>query len=365
VNSSPSGLVRMSPAPDPSRHDDPSVNRVYDFGIASSAGASIGGPSSSGLLAIKSAKIWPRIDDLFDGLVRDYYHQICLEVSPESSRGMTALTTSLAAQRVLKKRSGFSVDLDKNLFKLASFPLRLCASFSIWGDRNFITASTFSGQALIPLMLTMWPRNAPSFVIIHLQRCSAMDLGTPVISVGFQENISKLSLSKLQSSILPFSDRLPPIVTICFGYSGWIATLIPSAAVGYWGGGPLGASATILHSAGIMVLLRPIIPLYGDEDLTTMKFIRALIECFPSPKDTISDICPKGQDISPLNPIRGVVAGTVLFFTSRCNLLKQCSYNTSEADPPSIYMRWMRCFSTSASITIGFSCPLSPLRGGK
>ncbi|GKA83562.1 hypothetical protein Tco_0805157 [Tanacetum coccineum] len=202
------------------------------------------------------------------------------------------------------------------------------------------------------------------------KRCSAMDLGTPVISAGFQANMSKFSLSKLQSSILPFFDRLPPIVTVYSGYSRWIATLIPSAAVGYWGGGPLGASATILHSADGTTLIfwnpgRPIIPLYGDEDLTTMKFIRALIECFPSPKDTISDICPKGQDISPLNPIRGVVAGTVLFFTSRCNLLKQCSYNTSEADPPSIYMRWMRCFSTSASITIGFSCPLSPLRGGK
>ncbi|GKD39286.1 hypothetical protein Tco_1259493 [Tanacetum coccineum] len=57
VNSSPSGLVRMSPAPYPSRHDDPSVNRFHSSGIAFSAGASIGGPSSSGLSAIKSAKI--------------------------------------------------------------------------------------------------------------------------------------------------------------------------------------------------------------------------------------------------------------------------------------------------------------------
>ncbi|GJR94718.1 hypothetical protein Tco_0266892 [Tanacetum coccineum] len=49
--------TRMSLAPDPSRHDDPSVNRVHGFGVTSSAGASIGGPSSSGLSAIKIAII--------------------------------------------------------------------------------------------------------------------------------------------------------------------------------------------------------------------------------------------------------------------------------------------------------------------
>nr|GEW35193.1 putative reverse transcriptase, RNA-dependent DNA polymerase [Tanacetum cinerariifolium] len=51
--------------------------------------------------------------------------------------------------------------------------------------------------------------------------------------------------------------------------------------------------------------------LYGDGDLTFMKFIRALSECSSSPKVTISDICPNGQDISPLNPRRGVVAGII------------------------------------------------------
>nr|GEU95865.1 hypothetical protein [Tanacetum cinerariifolium] len=35
-------------------------------------------------------------------------------------------------------------------------------------------------------------------------------------------------------------------------------------------------------------------PLYGDGDLTFMKFIRALSECSSSPKVTISDICPNG-----------------------------------------------------------------------
>ncbi|GKC83089.1 hypothetical protein Tco_1138806 [Tanacetum coccineum] len=130
------------------------------------------------------------------------------------------------------------------------------------------------------------------------KRCSAMDLGTPVISAGFQENISKLSLSRLQSSILPFSDKLSPIVTVCFGYSGWIATLIPSAATGSLGGRAFCVSTTILHSAGIMVLLRIVTIPPSIENFS----IPVLVECSPSPIVTVSDICPNGQDISPLNP---------------------------------------------------------------
>ncbi|GKC18726.1 hypothetical protein Tco_1020876, partial [Tanacetum coccineum] len=140
------------------------------------------------------------------------------------------------------------------------------------------------------------------------KRCSAIDLGTPVMYAGFQANMSKLSLSRLQSSIHPFSDRLSPIVTVYSRYSGWISTLIPSVAIGSWGGGLFGASATILHSVGIMVLL------------------------------WIVTIPPSSGNLS---------------------------IPTSEADPPSTYMRWIRCPSISVSITIGFSCPPLPSRGEK
>ncbi|GKA82726.1 reverse transcriptase domain-containing protein [Tanacetum coccineum] len=71
------------------------------------------------------------------------------------------------------------------------------------------------------------------------------------------------------------------------------------------------------------------------------------------------------EDISPLNPRSRVVAGIIRLLTSGRSLLKQCSYNTFEEDSPSTYMRWMRCPSTSASITIGFSCPSLFARGGK
>ncbi|GKF98073.1 hypothetical protein Tco_0296856, partial [Tanacetum coccineum] len=91
------------------------------------------------------------------------------------------------------------------------------------------------------------------------------------------------------SSILPFLDKLSPIVTVCSAYSGWIATLIPSVVVGSLGGRTFCVSTAILHSAGITVLLQIVtIP------LSTGNFsIPVLVECSPYPKVTISDICPQ------------------------------------------------------------------------
>ncbi|GJW69497.1 hypothetical protein Tco_0126414 [Tanacetum coccineum] len=199
------------------------------------------------------------------------------------------------------------------------------------------------------------------------RQCSTMDIGMPVMSAGFQANTSKLYLSRLQSSILPFSDKLPPIVIVCSGYSGWIATFIPYAVAGFLGGGSFVAPVTRLQPADIVVLLprRTMIPLYGDGDLTTMKFIVVLVECSPSSRDAANDICPNSYDISSLNPRSGVLVGVILLFISGRSLLKQCSNNISEADPPSTYMRWMKWPSTSASITIGFSLLSLLARYGK
>ncbi|GJY46892.1 hypothetical protein Tco_0435955 [Tanacetum coccineum] len=167
----------MNPAPDPSKHDDPSVNRIHGFGVTSLACASVDGPSSYGLSAVKSAKTWPRIDVLglicligwsvttTTGYAWKYHLNLlvaCTSAKTSFSIELTALNASLVAQRVLKKGSDLSADLDKNLFKLANFSLRLCASFSFRGDCSFVTASAFSRHTLIPFMLTTCPRNTPS-----------------------------------------------------------------------------------------------------------------------------------------------------------------------------------------------------------
>nr|GEX26223.1 hypothetical protein [Tanacetum cinerariifolium] len=80
----------------------------------------------------------------------------------------------------------------------------------------------------------------------------------------------------------------------------------------------VGGIAWILLTPGL-----PIIPLYGDGDLTIMKFIHANDECSSSPIFTSSDICPSGHIISSLNPTRGVVAGIIWLLTSGQNLLKK------------------------------------------
>ncbi|GJV78581.1 reverse transcriptase domain-containing protein [Tanacetum coccineum] len=149
---------------------------------------------------------------------------------------------------------------------------------------------------------------------------------------------------------------------------------------------------TIAHSSGIILLLRNvtippstgnfnipcavdgtariflipgmlIIPLCGDGDLMTIKFIHAEVECSSSPILTNSVICPNGQMVSPLNPMSGVVAGTIWFFIYGWSLMKQCSYKTSEDAPPSIYIRCTKCPPISASMIIGPFVPSSSPRG--
>ncbi|GKD38190.1 hypothetical protein Tco_1258397 [Tanacetum coccineum] len=64
VNSTPSGFVSISPAPEPSTHDDSSMNNIHGSGSysLSSIGASSG--SSSGRSTMKTARICPLTDVL-------------------------------------------------------------------------------------------------------------------------------------------------------------------------------------------------------------------------------------------------------------------------------------------------------------
>ncbi|GJR45817.1 hypothetical protein Tco_1313920 [Tanacetum coccineum] len=110
----------------------------------------------------------------------------------------------------------------------------------------------------------------------------------------------------------------------------------------------------------------PIIPLYRDGDLTTTKFIKAEVESSSSPILTNSCICPIGHIISPLNPIKqGWASYAKIVLISGRSRMKQCSYNISEAEPPSTYMRCMQWPHISASMIIGPSVPSSSPRGGK
>ena len=59
----------------------------------------------------------------------------------------------------LKNDMHLSVALKTNLFKGATFPIKLCTSFTVFGELTSIIAFTLSGFASIPHWDTMNPKN--------------------------------------------------------------------------------------------------------------------------------------------------------------------------------------------------------------
>nr|GFC06952.1 reverse transcriptase domain-containing protein [Tanacetum cinerariifolium] len=85
--------------------------------------------------------------------------------------------------------------------------------------------------------------------------CSTMCLGTPVISAGFQAKMSKLRWSNSHNLLRPPSVRVEPIITVCSGYSGFIATLTLSSAIGLVADSVSAGPETIARSSGTNLLL--------------------------------------------------------------------------------------------------------------
>ncbi|GJT73974.1 hypothetical protein Tco_1033260 [Tanacetum coccineum] len=100
---------------------------------------------------------------------------------------------------VLNSGKDFSVDLERNLFRLANFPLRLWTSLIVREDGSHNIAYVLSGHG-----------GYPSWI---LSRCSATDHGTPVMSDSCHANISKFSLRSEHSFVRPFADSVPLIAT--------------------------------------------------------------------------------------------------------------------------------------------------------
>nr|GEX16079.1 transposase (putative), gypsy type [Tanacetum cinerariifolium]GEX37462.1 transposase (putative), gypsy type [Tanacetum cinerariifolium] len=292
--------------------EDPSVNKIHGSGSSSSTSIRVSRESSSGRLTMKSASICPLTDTL-----------------------------------VLKNGKDFSADLAKNLFRLASFPFKFCTSFKHFKDGRLKTASTLSGHTFSPLVLTLYPKNIPSSIpknalstrrwipskniYVTLEYTTQLVPAFLGVSPGPETNAHSS-----ETNLLLFKVITPPST------------------------GSFNETACSFLTPGL-----PIIPLYGDGDLTTTKFIQAEAECSSSPILTTSCICPIGHIILPLNTIKGVGTGTNCFLISGRSLLKQCSYIIFEARSLSTYMRFMQWPSISASMIIGPSTPSSSFRGGE
>ncbi|GJU85410.1 hypothetical protein Tco_1292956 [Tanacetum coccineum] len=184
VKSVPSGLVSIRPAPDPSTHDDPFINSVYGSCGVSTTDAS--GRASSGFSTRKSARICPFIDVLgrndcdrvrlecaaYEIDWRLNYAPFRHQDRTDSSMGGEQACSASGVQwkslflmhffKVLNSGKDLSAELERNLFKLASFPLRLWTSLIVRGDGSHNTAFVFSGHGFIPSGLIMYPKNIPS-----------------------------------------------------------------------------------------------------------------------------------------------------------------------------------------------------------
>ncbi|GKC30737.1 hypothetical protein Tco_1038031 [Tanacetum coccineum] len=205
--------------------------------------------------------------------------------------------------KVLKNGSDFSADLAKNLFRLASFPFNFCTSFRHFGDGRLSTTSTLSGHTFSPLELTLYPKNIPSSTPKAMLSQCVWDTS---ISAGLSmPQKSKLRWSSPHNLLRPSSVRVEPIITVCSGYSGFIAILTLSSIIGLVADEVSSGPETTAHSSGTNLLL-----------------FRA------------------------------------------AHRLKQCSYKISEADPPSTYIRCTQWPPISASMIIGPSVPSSSPRGG-
>ncbi|GKB20081.1 hypothetical protein Tco_0854004 [Tanacetum coccineum] len=203
--------------PDPSTHDDPSVKSVYGSYRVSTTDVS--GGLSSGFSIRKSARIC--------------FLQTSLAVIIAIGCAWKYLCNLLAAKTsdrtsfsigVLNSGKDFSTDLERNLFKLANFPLRLWTFLIVRGDGSCSTTSVFvtlNTQVInITLLMVLAnlavkalstsPVEYPSRI---LSRCSAIDRGTPVMSDGCHANISKFSIRSEHSYVRPFADSVPPIAT--------------------------------------------------------------------------------------------------------------------------------------------------------
>ncbi|GKC27876.1 hypothetical protein Tco_1035170 [Tanacetum coccineum] len=226
-----------------------------------------------------------------------------------------------------------------------------------------------------------------------LSLCSAIDRGTPVMSDGCHANMSwflRCALRSAHSSVRPqcsantdflireirvyshlkFFGTIVGLFFYVFGRRRYgdtfpwreivlrIVTIPPLT-------GNLIIPWVVDGTAWISLIPGlPIIPLYGDGDLTIKKFIHASVECSASPIVTKSLICPIGHIVSPLNPVSDVVAGAIWLWISGRSRLKQCSKSTSIEEPPSTYMRWTVCPPVSASMMRGPSAPSLSVSGG-
>nr|GEY57804.1 putative ribonuclease H-like domain-containing protein [Tanacetum cinerariifolium] len=240
VNSSPSGFVSISPASVSSAQDDPSVNKIHISGSSFSTSMAVSGSSSFRRSTMKSAMICPLTNTL--GLE-------CMAYSPNSI-------------------------------------LHFCSLPATSGLDN----TCLMGWSVTTIIECAW-----KYLFKRLLACtiikSALMASFAAASLGLFDLVNVIFLCVFFSvlkNVLPGRRTSFPYVQPVFCYVPW--------DTGYVCGLPREHIQVTLEISCIFLTLGlPMIPLYGDDDLTTTKFIQAEVECSSSPLFTSSDNFPNGR----------------------------------------------------------------------
>ncbi|GJR60731.1 hypothetical protein Tco_1502893 [Tanacetum coccineum] len=204
----------VRPAPEPSMQDDPSIDSIHGSGRSSSAFVVVTRESSSRCSTMKSARIC-----LFTDVLGMYSASF-------SFRSLLEVTFLRAFLQSLKNGIDFSADLDRN------FHSAFVRILDILGMEGLKQLPLYPDIPLSLWYLPCRPHIPPNFCQLAfgmlclpdadrlLRRCSAKYRGTPVMSSGFQANMSRLRLSNSHNALCPSSVRVELIAIVCSGYSG-------------------------------------------------------------------------------------------------------------------------------------------------
>nr|GEW87665.1 reverse transcriptase domain-containing protein [Tanacetum cinerariifolium] len=165
----PPRLVNIRLASDPSTHDDLSVNKVYDsYRVLIT---DVSGEASSGFSTRKSARICPFTDVLGRTALIALGEADKYTISSSLGLGATSMGSSdkccfrclmacfasgvqwkslflMHFFKVLNNGKDFYADLERNLLRLANFPLRPWTSLIVRGDESRSTTSVLSGHSI-------------------------------------------------------------------------------------------------------------------------------------------------------------------------------------------------------------------------
>nr|GEY33076.1 hypothetical protein [Tanacetum cinerariifolium] len=233
-----SRFISIKPALKPSTQDDPSVNNVHGFESPSFASMGVSNVSSSGRSTMKSTKICPLTD------VLSLY---CMSYSPSSILyfcilsaisgfdsiyliGWSVMTIIDAANKIdwhflsLPVRhqdcthsflccrkaliSCSSVFQTKRHFRVAEYPLACDEGSTNFSTSSYIALFLYGAWPLFFCLTGEHPSRT-------FNLCSAMCCGTPVISAGFQVNMSRSRLSRSHNAFWPSAVRVEPIAIVC------------------------------------------------------------------------------------------------------------------------------------------------------